>query len=59
MIVNLMPIFTAIFGYYYLNERLTFFEISVLAISFGGVTVLILGSPENDDEGLSDQKISS
>ncbi len=57
LIVNLMPIFTAIFGYYWLNERLTIFEIVVLAISFAGVTVLILGSNETDDS--LDQKISN
>ncbi len=43
LIVNLMPLFTAILGYYYLKERLTCLEIVVLIVSFIGVGVLILG----------------
>lgn len=46
LIINLMPLFTAIFGYLYLKERLSKLEIIVLIVSFGGVTVLILGGPE-------------
>lgn len=47
LIINLIPLFTAIFGYLYLKERLTLLEIIVLIVSFGGVTVLILGGPDS------------
>ncbi len=49
LIFNLMPLFIAVFAYYYLNERLTLIELVVLLVSFLGVAIMILGGNETDD----------
>ncbi|CDW80631.1 drug metabolite transporter permease [Stylonychia lemnae] len=59
LIINLMPLFTAIMGYYYLNERLKILEIIVLIVSFIGVAVLIVGGPNEKEKSELEQTDSS
>lgn len=43
LITNLMPLFTALFGYWLLKEVLTIADVIMLFASFSGIVVLILG----------------
>jgi drug/metabolite transporter (DMT)-like permease len=49
LIVNLMPLFTAVLGYWYLREHLSVLEVVVLIVSFVGVAVLIAADSNQQD----------
>ena len=44
-----MPLFIAVFAYYYLQERLTLLEVVVLLVSFVGVALMIIGGDAEED----------
>ncbi len=46
LIINTMPLFTAVFGYWLLDERLMKFEVISLMISFVGIAILVTGKQE-------------
>jgi len=48
LITNLMPLFTALIGYFYLKEKLETFDVVVLIVSFGGILVLIFGGDNSE-----------
>ena len=43
LVINTMPLFTAVFGYYLLDERLMKLEVVSLLVSFVGIAVLVTG----------------
>lgn len=43
LIVNTMPLFTAVFGYFLLSEYLHRIEVVALIISFVGIAILVTG----------------
>ena len=47
LVMNTMPLFTAVFGYFLLGEGLKPIEKICLVISFGGVAVMITGNNQN------------
>jgi len=49
LIINTMPLFTAVLGYYLLDERLHRIEIASLIISFIGIVVLVTGKSLHDE----------
>lgn len=49
LIINTMPLFTAVFGYWLLDERLHRIEVVSLIISFIGIAVLVTG--KNSEHG--------
>ena len=44
LVINLIPLCTAVLGYIILRDRLTYFEILCLLVAFTGVTIMIIGS---------------
>ena len=48
LIINTMPLFTAVLGYYILDERLHKIEIASLATSFVGIVVLVTGKAQHE-----------
>lgn len=44
LVINLIPLCTAVLGYIILKDRLTWFEVMCLMVAFTGVTVLVIGS---------------
>ena len=54
LIINTMPLFTAVFGYCFLNESLSPTEIASLAISFIGIIVLVTGKHQASEEAPSE-----
>lgn len=46
---NLAPLITVVLAYYILSEKLAFFQIAALIISFAGILIVILGGDVEDD----------
>lgn len=44
LVINLVPLCTAVLGYFILKDRLNFYEVFCLILAFAGVTVLVIGS---------------
>ena len=47
ILLNLSPFFTLLLTYFYLNEKMTVFEMIAMVCSFGAVMLVALASPEN------------
>jgi drug/metabolite transporter (DMT)-like permease len=50
LVINLIPLCTAVLGYIILKDKLTGFEVLCLLIAFTGVTVLIIGSQQAEGQ---------
>ena len=47
MVFNTCPIFIAVFGFFFLKERITKYEMGGLGLAFIGVIVLLVGEDMN------------
>jgi drug/metabolite transporter (DMT)-like permease len=50
VLFNCTPFFTAILATFYLKESLTWFEIVAMIGSFGGICLIALGMPDEEDQ---------
>ena len=48
MSTNTVPMVTAVLGYFILKEKMALFEKICLVVSFGGVTMLVVGHTYNE-----------
>ncbi len=50
LVINTMPLFTAVMGYFLLDERLHRIEVISLIISFVGIAILVTGKHTGHEE---------
>ncbi len=48
LISNLMPLFTALLGFWLLKEAISKLDILTLLVSFAGIVVLIMGGEQSE-----------
>jgi drug/metabolite transporter (DMT)-like permease len=59
LVINLIPLCTAVLGYFILKDKLVAFEVFCLLLAFSGVTVLIIGSQQEEQQNVTHVSIFS